>query len=297
MRNVLVTGANGFIGSHIAHLMKERGFNVVGWDINPNAEKNVYRVNMVCDEITRYMESIKPDIIIHCAGMANVGESIRHPLLDFEANVTATYHLLEAVRESALQKTRVIFLSSAGVYGQPKDLPIRENQSLTPLSPYALHKQIAEETCLYYRKQHHVDIKIARIFSAYGPGLKKQLFWDMNTKAEQFQSLEMFGTGKESRDFIYIDDLTEALYLIATCTKCNEVIFNVANGKEITIRHAAEIFSHFKKVNSIEFNGITREGDPLNWRADISRLEKLGYEQKVSFEEGVKKYIDWIQET
>lgn len=293
MNKVLVTGANGFIGSHMMKLLREKGYDVTGWDIVPNDAARIYRVDMLKEDFEFKLKDVSPDMIIHCAGMANVGVSIKKPIDDYESNVTVTYRLLESLRKCNLRDTRLVFMSSAGVYGQPERLPIKEEQSLVPLSPYALHKKMAEDICAYYFKEHQIDIKIARIFSAYGPGLRKQIFWDMNVKANKYNRLEMFGTGDESRDFIYIDDLAEAIYLILTKTDRSELVFNVANGEEITIRYAAEVFGACKGISDINFNGVVREGDPLNWQADIDKLKRLGYARKTSFEEGVSKYVDW----
>ena len=142
-----------------------------------------------------------------------------------------------------------------------------------------------------------MDIKIARIFSAYGRGLKKQIFWDMHQKYMKTQKLEMFVSGLESRDYIPIDDLVRALYLIVTCDS-PLTIYNVANGKDVTIRHATECFAECADIpkEKISFNGVVREGDPLNWRADISRLEELGYTQEMSLHEGISDYIGWVRQ-
>jgi len=216
--------------------------------------------------------------------------------MDFENNVTITHNLFFAIHKGNIRNVRVLFLSSAGVYGNPSKLPITEGTLLNPLSPYALHKVTCEEICKYFYNNYDIDVKIARIFSAYGEGLKKQIFWDMNSKILKNGCLEMWGTGNESRDYIYIDDLVVALSLIAIHAPEHELVYNVANGAEITIRQAAECFATSSKLDYklIKFNGETKEGDPINWRADISKLRKLGYIQSVTFEEGVSKYYEWV---
>ena len=117
----------------------------------------------------------------------------------------------------------------------------------------------------------------------------------MYRKAQKTGKLEMFGTGQESRDYIHVDDVAQVLYLLAT-TESDDVVFNVANGEEVTIRQATEIFAKCAGVpmENISFNGVTREGDPLNWRADNSKIRKLGYVKSVDMQDGLQEYVEWL---
>lgn len=295
MSNVLVTGSAGFIGARVSRLFKNKGFSVFGWD-RENLE-DTKAINLLDEKSVLFdLNRINPDIIVHCAGSADVGKSVEFPEVDYEGNVTITHNLLFALHKLGMEKTRVVFLSSAGVYGNPVSLPITEDMPLNPLSPYALHKMMCEDICRYFKNNYGMDVKIARIFSAYGAGLRKQIFWDMHKKIEKTGKLEMFGTGNESRDYIHVDDLIQALYLLAT-TESDDMVLNVANGEEITIRQATECFADCAGINrdKISFNGTNREGDPINWRADISRIKKLGYTKKISMEDGLKKYVEWVR--
>lgn len=294
---VLITGAGGFIGSNIYVYFAEQGHKVIGWDVMQSNEEGVIKAVDMTDErmIQKQLQVDKPQIIIHCAGAADVGKSLKDPKYDYECNVTITHNLLFSLYKEGFTETKVIFLSSAGVYGNPDRLPISEGEALKPLSPYALHKAMCEEICQYFHANYDMDVKILRIFSAYGKGLKKQIFWDMYKKAVSLERLPMYGTGNESRDYINIKDLLSAISLITFKAPKHEVIYNVANGEEITIRHAAECFADALKMpySKIFFSGEEREGDPLNWRADITKLKNLGYEKKVDFKEGVAEYIAW----
>ena len=297
MNRVLVTGAKGFIGSHIYQLYKEKGYEVIGWDIFCEDTYECMAVDMRdFDAVRRQLSAAKPDIIIHCAGLADVRKSVENPEIDYESNVTATHNLLFALQSENLQNCRVVFLSSAAVYGNPDRLPISENAPLNPLSPYALHKIMCEDICRFFHMHHNLDVKIVRIFSAYGIGLKKQLFWDMACKVKKEQRLNMFGTGNESRDYINIVDLVNAVRIIAEKAPFDEIVYNVANGEEVTIRQAVELFAKYSNTKEINFNGVVREGEPLNWCADISRLLDLGYKKSVCIEDGIKGYVEWGQE-
>jgi dTDP-glucose 4,6-dehydratase/UDP-glucose 4-epimerase len=134
-----------------------------------------------------------------------------------------------------------------------------------------------------------------RIFSAYGNGLKKQLFWDLYQKILNSDSIELYGTGKESRDFIHVDDIVKAIHLVLEKATFSGEAINIANGEEFTIEYVSELFRrNFKAQKSIRFNNHVKQGDPLNWRADISKLQSIGYQQTVSLEEGIQRYIHWI---
>jgi nucleoside-diphosphate-sugar epimerase len=153
---------------------------------------------------------------------------------------------------------------------------------------------MCENICSFFVSNYGMDIKIARVFSAYGEGLKKQIFWDMYQKS-RLGKLEMFGSGNESRDYIHVDDVVQAIFLLAV-TETEDYIFNIANGEEITIRCVTEIFADAARIekDNIVFNGIVREGDPLNWKADISRIQKIGYKKSVDINSGIKGYYDWV---
>lgn len=300
MKKVLVTGAKGFIGSCISKYFKDEGYDVAGWDIAADDIGGIQidEVNMLKFELVKLkLDEVNPNIIIHCAGSADVGKSVKYPNIDFENNVIATHNLFFAMQECGMSATKIIFLSSAAVYGNPSELPIREDAAMNPLSPYALHKEMGERICKYFVSNYGFDIKILRIFSAYGVGLKKQIFWDMEQKIKNTKKLEMFGTGNESRDFINIEDLIRAVYIIAVTAPKTEMLFNVANGEEVYIKDIVTYFANSYGVDStrISFNGMAREGDPLNWRADISKLEMLGYKPKVNIEEGIARYVKWIK--
>lgn len=300
MKRILITGASGFIGHRLMMFFANEGFETAGW--SRNKESDLFPLIPVDlndpDEISRQLKAFQPEIIIHCAGSADVGKSVQDPESDYHGNVTITHALLFALHRLHMEHTKFIFLSSAGVYGNPSSLPITEDMPLNPMSPYAVHKVMCEDLCRYFCQNYHMDIKIARIFSAYGEGLKKQIFWDMFHKLKSTGRLDMFGTGTESRDYIHIRDVVQALFLLAT-VKSEHTVFNVANGEEITIRKAAEYFADSAKVdsdNKIVFNHRIREGDPLNWRADITRIQALGYKKTVEMADGIQEYYSWVSQ-
>lgn len=296
-KKFLITGSSGFVGSNLVKRIVDEGCEVHGCDIANNLSNpqsmNFHESCKSVDDYVSLLKSIEPEYIIHCAGSANVNFSVKQPYIDFERNVISLYQLLEAITTSGL-KVRMIFPSSAAVYGTVNKLPIEESDQLLPISPYGLHKKICEEICSYYVENKGLDILIARIFSAYGPGLKKQIFWDMYQKIMNSDELKLFGSGLESRDFIYIDDLVESFMSILSKGERGE-IYNVASGRESTIKELAELFvNEVDKDKVISFNNEVNKGNPLNWRADISKIKKLGFTPKFDLRNGIKDLLKWL---
>ena len=296
---VLITGSNGFIGRAISLRMQKENYTVYEWSregLFLNNSKIQSFVIEKPEDAEKVLLIVKPDIVMHCAGSADVNYSVQHPYEDLSSNYITTHNILFAMKKTGVTSRFVLF-SSAAVYGNPVKLPMSEEEPIHPLSPYALHKRAAEEVCLYMNKNYHMDVKILRLFSVYGPGLKKQIFWDMYHKVKESGRLNLMGSGEESRDYIYIDDLVEAVILVAL-DEGRDSIYNIANGEETTIYKAAMTFAKYMKIPQelVTFSGRRREGDPINWCADITKLKMLGYKRKYSFEDGVEEYVDWLDE-
>lgn len=306
MKRMVITGVNGFIGRNAKEYFKNQ-YEVTGIDLAAGycGEQDVpaakpmpyYQCNMSQDsaELANIFTDVQPDVIIHCAGSANVGASVINPLSDLDGNLHSLYQLLLALK-SFEKRPKIIFLSSAAVYGNPKHLPIRETDEPAPISPYGIHKLMCEELCHYYNRIHGYWARSIRIFSAYGNGLRKQIMWDTYQKYETTGKINLFGTGDETRDFIHITDILQAIGLILGYDGPEEV-FNVANGEEVSIRELAHTYAGELGENTeiVTFNGETKTGDPQNWRADISLLSRLGYRKKMDLKTGIGMYVDWVR--
>jgi dTDP-glucose 4,6-dehydratase/UDP-glucose 4-epimerase len=156
---------------------------------------------------------------------------------------------------------------------------------------------MGEEICYYFSNYFGVQSLSLRLFSVFGPGLYKQIFWDLFQKCHASASIEIFGTGDESRDYIYIKDLVRVFLIMIEKGKFDAGIYNVANGREIKIRDAVNTFiRQFKWNGNITYSGHQRKGDPLNWCADTGRIQSLGYVPQYSLEQGLEEYITWLQE-
>lgn len=293
---ILIIGSKGFIGSHcVSYFGNEHEVwecDVI-FDFNSPRYLNIDAVDSDFAEIFRTHQF---DLCINCSGAASVPFSMEKPLNDFKLNVQNIVYLLEAIRIYN-PDCKFLTMSSAAVYGNPKSLPIAVNAEVSPVSPYGYHKAFAERVCEEYYRFWGIQTCCVRIFSAYGPGLKKQLLWDLHNKFAKEEKVILWGTGEESRDFIYIDDLISALNVVISHSSFAADVVNVANGKQISVREVAETYKRIiASTKLIQFVGAERKGDPINWEADISQLQQWDYCQSVSLEHGIKKYTQWLEE-
>ncbi len=293
---ILIIGSKGFIGSHcVDYFNKEHEV----WQCDVVTDYNAKKYFLLDPSNSNYEAIFKEeefDVCINCSGAASVPDSLLHPQRDFILNVYNVFLQLDALRKYNA-KCKYINLSSAAVYGNPKKLPITEKSKLQPISPYGIHKKMSEEICMEFYTQYHIKTCSLRIFSAFGPRLKKQLFWDLYKKHIEQQEIILFGTGEESRDFIYITDLVYAIDCVIKKGDFTGRAINIANGKEQRIKNVADTFyTLLQSDHSPQFVGTNREGDPINWVADISALLNLGYSQEVNLEVGLSKYIKWRKE-
>ena len=291
---ILLVGSEGFIGSHIREYFRSKSFKVICCDIINKNEEDYYYLDSVRNDYSYFFKELHIDVCINAAGSANVAYSFQYPEKDFELNVSIVISLLGAIKNFS-PSCRFVNFSSAAVYGNPSELPVKESSKLRPLSPYGYHKMLSEKLLLEYHRFFDLKTCSLRVFSAYGPGLKKQLLWDMFQKSTGNEVLRLYGTGNESRDFIYITDLVKALELIIINAEFKGEAVNIASGIETSVMDAALFFlKYFNKPINLEFNGEIREGDPLHWRADISILKKMNFIPEVTIEKGISNYVKWL---
>lgn len=294
--NILIIGSKGFIGSHCIDYFSQSN-DVWGCDVVLDYNTpNYISIDSVDSDFLEIFQRIKFDVCINCSGAANVPFSLKMPLNDFKLNCLNVFKLLEAIRLYA-PDCKFITMSSAAVYGNPLSLPIEENQSRLPVSPYGYHKVMAEMICEEYSKFWNIKTCCLRIFSAYGPRLKKQLFWDLYQKIKNEDMPTLWGTGHESRDFIYIRDIINIIELAIYNSSFDGEVVNVANGIQIEISEVAQTVKEVIGTNKlIHFNNETRIGDPMNWQADVTIIKSWGYKPTVMLKEGVEEYISWVKE-
>jgi len=296
--NILILGSEGFIGHHLVHHFLQLQHVVHGCDLFETPQHSGYtytKVSRLSPEWEEIFARQAFDFCINAAGSGNVPYSMTHPLSDFESNTLDTMRVLDAIRR--LNKTcRYLHISSAAVYGNPEKLPVNEGDRKNPLSPYGWNKLMAEHVCREYHIVYGIATAVIRPFSVYGKGLRKQLLWDICSRLSKSDNIQLFGTGKESRDFIHVSDLTVLMQHIIEKAAFEGDIFNAASGEETSIAAIAGIFERcYEGKKKISFSGEGRKGDPLNWRADISAVQALGFGASVPLKEGIKNYISWFE--
>ena len=299
MNTVLITGAAGFLGRHIAREFAQTGWKVSGVDVvaaensglGPNAEYT--RLALPSPAFAELLQHTQPVALIHCAGRASVANSLTDPAADFCDGTVLTFEVLEALRVTA-PRCRFVLLSSAAVYGNPRTLPVTEEHACAPLSPYGYHKRQGELLCEEFARLFAIPTVVVRIFSAYGPGLRRQVVWDICRQALTETELRLRGTGGESRDFIHAADVARALRCVVQNAPCTGEIYNLASGIETTIAELADrILRQLGRDIPAHFDGAQTPGDPLHWRGDISRLRALGDEPRVTLERGLESFAAW----
>lgn len=292
---ILIIGSKGFIGSHCVDYFKSKGFSVWQADVNPSSEANFFKIERQNSDFSSLFIEQQYDVCINASGSAHVGFSFNNPSKDFELNVINVQKILIALRNYN-SDCKFINFSSAAVYGNPQSLPISENSICKPLSPYGFHKLQSELLLTEYYNFFGLHTCSLRVFSAYGPRLKKQLFWDLFQKSITSDTIILFGTGYETRDFIYIDDLIQIIELVIEYSDFQGAIYNVGSNIETTISDAAKIFlDAYRPDAKVVFNGEVKQGDPKNWLADIQSLKVKGFKPQFDLTLGLKKYAEWLR--
>ncbi len=294
---ILVIGAKGFIGSHLVDYFTKKGMDVLSCDVKEGIiDPNYVHVQKYNSDFKSIFAEYEIDACVYAGGNGSVPYSLEYPEIDFQLNTHTVNSLLAAILQHR-PKCRFIHISSAAVYGSPSRLPISEDEAVNPLSPYGWHKYLSECICKKYNTLYNIPTCSIRVFSVYGERLRKQLFWDIFQKIKKSSLITLFGSGKESRDFIYIDDLNIAIDKILSGSEFKGEIINVAAGKEITIKTAAEIFCKLYDPSlELKFNNVVKPGDPTNWWANTTKLERLGFKPETSIEAGLRNYIQWLKE-
>ena len=303
-----ITGAHGFIGRHLSCLLAERGHEVIGlghgaW---PDAEAAAYGLTRWVngDVNASNLQSLSalhglPDVVFHLAGGSSVRTALENPREDFFRTVTTTAELLEWLRQSA-PRARVVAISSAAVYGAGHEGPLSEITLPRPYSPYGHHKLMMEALCRSYGAAFGLHAVIARLFSVYGAGLRKQLLWDLCTKLESnVRPLQLGGTGEEVRDWTEVRDVVSALSSVSGLAAPHVPVLNVGTGIGTSVRQIAAgmltAWDESPSDRAVVFDGKAREGDPFSLQADAKELGRLGFEWRIPVAQGLADYVRWFK--
>ena len=298
---VVVTGGAGFIGSHIAwELIKDNEVVIID-NLYTGKEENVPPGAKLIKADVRDYNAIaelisNADYVFHEAAQVSVVESIREPVFTEEVNVLGTLNILKALLEG---HGKLIFASSAAVYGDNPNLPLKETERPRPLSPYGVTKASVEEYLRVYNGLYGLPLVALRYFNVFGPRQSANQYAGVISifikRALAGEPLVIYGDGKQTRDFIYVKDVVKANLLVAESKRANGRVFNVATGKQTSILELAmKIVEITGGTSSIIFDK-PRPGDIRHSLADITEIRKLGFEPEWSLEEGLKKTVEWYQ--
>jgi UDP-glucose 4-epimerase len=305
-RSVLVTGGAGFIGSHLVELLLRYGADVVtvvdslstGRLSNIESVRSritIEKLDLVKADLRPLLKTTSFDTVFHLAGNAHVNQSVDHPDMDMEKNILGTFRMLEAIRDIS-PESRIVFTSSATVYGEAAHAPIKEDDPKIPESPYGVSKLACEHYLRLFAKLYGLRTSIARLFSVYGPRLRKQVVYDLMCKLHRDPNkLFLHGDGTQVRDLNHVSNVTDALLLIAQKARLEGEDYNVAMGEPVSIREIAEQVSNAMGMDpQFEFSGEVRPGEIQKWFPDASRLFSLGYRTRVSLREGLRDTANWF---
>jgi len=305
---VLLTGGAGFIGSHLAERLLADGHSVVVLDnLYAGKLQNLKRCSGdpnfrfikgdIRDKKTVDGAMAGVDAVIHQAAITSVPLSIKNPKFVFSVNVAATVNLLRSCVKNDV--ARFIFASSAAVYGAVKKMPISENALTKPLSPYGESKLRVEKYCQKFWDEHGLETVCLRYFNVYGPrqtagqyaGVISRFFDRLRDKIPPI----IYGDGKQTRDFAYVDDVVEATVLALGCKKAAGKILNIGTGKATSINQLSRTFMKLMHRTGVRPKYVApRAGDIRHSQADITKAKEiLGYKPRFSLDRGLGKFIEW----
>ena len=308
----LITGIGGFIGSSLARALLARGQSVRGIDnFATGRRENIaeildridFREGSILDLHSMHAACEGVDYVLHQAAIPSVPKSVLDPVGSNHANVDGTVNVLVAARDAKVK--RVIYAASSSVYGDTPTLPKHEGMTPDPISPYAVQKLASEHYMVSFYRCYQLETVALRYFNVFGPrqdpssqysGVLAKFISQMLAG----QQPTIYGDGKQSRDFTYIDNVVEANLLACGAPRDNAAgkILNVATGERITLNETFSILQRLTGFAGAAKHAGERGGDIKHSLADISRAEKLlGYRPHVRFEEGLKKTVDWYRAT
>ncbi len=285
----LITGGSGFIGSAVAALLAKNNQNIIIYDNNPPNYKLPHKFikGDILDKTALIAAAKGCDFIIHLAALSSVPDSLKSPQLTLDTNTNGVQNALLAAQANNVK--RFIFASSASVYGNNENIPLKEDEPLNPQSPYALSKIRGEELCRKYAAKG-LQTVIMRFFNVYGPNTKAGVISIFAQALAQNKPILLEGGGEQIRDFLYVDDAAAASVTAAFKGQSGQ-IYNVGGGKAHTLLQLADMMEALSGRKFIRVSTPPRAGDVKKSRADISKISALGFKPSVNLEEGLKKIL------
>jgi UDP-glucose 4-epimerase len=299
-----VTGASGFLGRHVARRLADSGYDVIGFSRAAVEDPFAIRWGFASIEAGPFELAIfqracqrqgPPSAIFHGVGSGSVAQAAEDPNGDIERTLRTTERLIDAMWQLA-PSARLIYPSSAAVYGQTGPGPIPEESTPRPISVYGTNKLLTEEMCRQRARLEGLDIITARFFSVYGPSQRKLLLWELGQRLLSGERVvELGGTGEETRDFMCVID---AAAIVETLIEADDIplIVNIGTGETTPIKRLARLLADALSATvEIRFSGEPRVGDPTHQQADTGRLVTLGHKKFTPLHRGIADYADWLR--
>jgi UDP-glucuronate 4-epimerase len=309
--NILITGAAGFIGSHVAEYFLAQGDVVIGIDnfdafypkqiklcnidgALKNSNYTFLELDLLDVNLHEELKEYSIDVIIHLAGKAGVRPSIEDPLAYEENNVRATVALLEVTRKRGIPK--MVFASSSSVYGVNKNVPWCEDDVLSPISPYAASKLSCEKFGEVYSNIFGIEFIALRFFTVYGPRQRPDLAIHKFAKMMMAgKPIPFFGDGSTARDYTYISDIVDCVYRSVKNCDIKFDVINVGNDRTIELHELVETLEETLGVKAVKNVLPEQLGDLPITMASIDKAKNLlGYEPKTTFREGIIRFVSWL---
>ncbi|MFC2165096.1 SDR family oxidoreductase [Acidobacteriota bacterium] len=308
MERYLVTGGAGFIGSHISEELVRRGYAVRVLDnfITGKEEnltsflENIEVIRADIRELSVCQKAIKDvDYVLHQAALPSVPRSIEDPMLTNSINIEGTLNILIASRDEGVK--RLVYASSSSVYGDDPRLPKKEGAEGKQLSPYAVSKLAGEKYCQVFSHVYDLSTVCLRYFNIFGPRQDPHSQYSavipkFITRLLKGNAPNIYGDGKQSRDFTYVSNVVDANLLAAKTPDISGEVFNIGCGSQTTVNLLAEILSKIMKADIEPSYDKERLGDVRHSFADVSSAEKaLHYNPHVQLEEGLARTVEWFK--
>jgi nucleoside-diphosphate-sugar epimerase len=307
MSHYLVTGGAGFIGSHLAEELTRRGHRVrVADSLITGKRANLLHVKGVeflegdlADLAFAHRAVDGTDYVLHQAAIPSVPRSVKDPIASHRANVEATVNVLVAARDARVR--RLVFAGSSSAYGNTPTLPKREDMPSSPLSPYALQKVVGEQYLQMFRRLYGLETVSIRYFNVFGPRQDPTSAYSgvisvFATALLENRAPVIYGDGEQTRDFTYVANVVDGVLRACDAPEANGEVINVATGSRISLN---QLFRTMRDVvgGTLEpAYADVRPGDVKDSQADIAKAQRLlGYQPIVSFEDGLKRTIEWYR--
>ncbi len=301
----LVTGGAGFIGSHLAGALLERGHDVRVLDnLTTGLRANVpsgaeFVEGDVRDPATVAAATAGCEVVLHQAAVASVPQSIAEPRTAHDANINGTFNVLLAARDAGVR--RVVFAASSAVYGNSPELPKVEDMPADPCSPYALQKQVGESYCRLFTELYGLQTVAIRYFNVFGPRQNPSSPYSgvlslFIKAALAGEAATIYGDGEQTRDFTYVYDIVDGVMRAVDVPAASGEVINVATGASVSLNQAWDALGRIVGPLPAPVHVPEREGDVRHSRADIAKAERvLGFRARIPFEEGLRRTVEWAR--